>query len=127
MVEYVGVGLLSSSALVYFWATGLFFFQGRGTPLPFSPPQHFVARGPYRYSRNPMALSVVAGAAGLSLLLAPPAGLLATAVLACVLHRYITRQEEPTLVERFGGPYVAYCERVPRWLFGASAPRRAAA
>ena len=107
---------------LYSFAVWLFVTAGRGTPLPFSPPQLFVARGPYRYTRNPMALSVVVGAMGASSLFGSALGSLATILVALVLHAYITRREEPALVQRFGESYVAYCEDVPRWAFGRSSP-----
>lgn len=125
LTDLIGLVLLALAAVVYSWALWLFLTRGRGTPLPFAPPRHFVATGPYRYTRNPMALSVVVGAAGASLWLGSPSGSIATTVLAVVLHVYVTRWEEPVLVRRFGEPYLAYCEQVPRWVFGASQPGRA--
>jgi protein-S-isoprenylcysteine O-methyltransferase Ste14 len=120
-LELLGLLILAPAALVYVWCFALFLFRGRGTPLPFAPPTEFVTQGPYRCSRNPMALSVICAAAGLSLYLRSPLGLVGSAGLAFILHVFITRFEEPGLVRRFGEPYVAYCRRVPRWLPGTPA------
>ena len=125
-MELLGLLILAPSALVYVWCVALFLFRGRGTPLPFAPPTEFVAQGPYRHSRNPMALSVVCGAVGLSLYLRSPLVLVLSAGLALVLHRWVTRVEEPGLVRRFGDAYVAYCRQVPRWVPGTK-PAEAAA
>ena len=127
MLELTGAILVGISVAIYGSSVWLFMTVGRGTPLPFAPPQQFVTLGPYRRTRNPMALSVVALLAGLSLLFGSLLGLAGTALAALVLHIYITRREEPLLVERFGEPYVTYREAVPRWVLGPSSPRRAAA
>jgi protein-S-isoprenylcysteine O-methyltransferase Ste14 len=104
------------AALSYLHCAWLLLRRGRGTPLPFAPPREFVAEGPYRYTRNPMALSVVSGIAGASLALGSIPGLASALLVAFALHLYITRREEPALARRFGGSYAAYRERVPRWL-----------
>lgn len=117
-LEVLGLVILAPAVLVYLWCVAVFIFRGRGTPLPFAPPREFVARGPYGYSRNPMALSVICGAVGLSLTLGAPVGLFFTGGLAFILHLYISRREEPELVRRFGESYAAYCRQVPRWVPG---------
>jgi protein-S-isoprenylcysteine O-methyltransferase Ste14 len=63
-----------------------------------------------------MALSVVAGLAGVSLAIGSPVGLVSSGLLALALHVYITRREEPELARRFGESYASYCAKVPRWL-----------
>jgi protein-S-isoprenylcysteine O-methyltransferase Ste14 len=115
-MELIGFLIVALAASAYACCVWLFLARGRGTPLPFAPPHEFVAEGPYRYTRNPMALSVVAGIAGLSLALGSAAGLGIAALVALALHLYITQREEPELSRRFGESYVSYCERVPRWL-----------
>jgi protein-S-isoprenylcysteine O-methyltransferase Ste14 len=115
MLELIGFFVVVVAAAVYLSGLWLFARAG-GTPLPFAPPRELVVKGPFRYTRNPLALSVVAGAAGLSLALRSPGGALLTALLAVVLHLYISRREEPVLSRRFGEAYVSYCKRVPRWV-----------
>jgi protein-S-isoprenylcysteine O-methyltransferase Ste14 len=115
-MERVGLAIVILAACLYAACVGLFAVRGRGTPLPFAPPREFVAKGPYRHVRNPMALSVVAGIAGLALALGAPALLAGAGALALVLHVYITGREEPELTRRFGVAYVSYCETVPRWV-----------
>jgi protein-S-isoprenylcysteine O-methyltransferase Ste14 len=123
-LELLGIIILAVAAPIYVWCFALFLTRGRGTPLPFAPPSEFVGQGPYLYSRNPMALSVICGAIGLSLLLGSLLGLVLSGALAFILHLYISRREEPELVRRFGESYVGYCMRVPRWVPGTK-PRKA--
>jgi protein-S-isoprenylcysteine O-methyltransferase Ste14 len=126
-VEYLGFVIASVAACTYASCAWLFIARGRGTPLPFAPPREFVASGPYRHIRNPMALSVVLGTAGVSLALGSPAGLGFAGLLAAALHLYITYREEPELRRRFGDSYVWYCRQVPRWLPRIGGRRRAGA
>ena len=49
------ITLLCGTALVT-WTIFLFKTIGQGTPNPKLPPKTFVVNGPYRFSRNPMAL-----------------------------------------------------------------------
>src|SRR5207302_11218819 len=51
------------------WCFALFVQVGRGTPNPTMPPTALVTVGPYRWTRNPIALSHAAALFGLSLLL----------------------------------------------------------
>jgi protein-S-isoprenylcysteine O-methyltransferase Ste14 len=127
MLAILGAVLMVASVFVYGSSMWLFVSRGRGTPLPFAPPEVFVAAGPYRHTRNPMALSVVAFLAGVSGVMGSLITSVGTAVAAVALHIYITRREEPLLVERFGESYLSYCRTVPRWLLRVSSPGRDAA
>ena len=92
-----------------------FVFVGQGTPAPFDPPRRLVAKGPYRFVRNPMYLGAglaLAGAAafyGSIPLLGYALGFL------LVMHLFVVMYEEPTLRRLFGEDYEAYCRRVGRW------------
>ncbi len=106
--------LLCGTALAA-WTIFLFKTQGQGTPNPKLPPRVFVVSGPYRWSRNPMALG------GLLVLLGEAAvyyspSLLALAVLyGVVIYLNAMLVEEPELRARFGEPYTDYLKRVPRF------------
>lgn len=96
-----------------FW---LFVRDGRGTPAPMAPTETLVARGPYRFVRNPMYLSVAAIIAGQSLLFGNVGvlvyGAVATGLMAAFTHGY----EEPMLRAAFGAQYVTYSRHVSAWL-----------
>jgi protein-S-isoprenylcysteine O-methyltransferase Ste14 len=94
----------------------LFAVDGHGTLAPVDPPLVFVARGPYRVTRNPMYVGVALWLIGLASL---TADLRLAGYALCVLgafHLFVMFIEEPSLRRRFGAPYEAYTQRVPRWI-----------
>jgi protein-S-isoprenylcysteine O-methyltransferase Ste14 len=95
-----------------------FVVRGHGTPAPTAPPTALVAVGPYRWTRNPMYLGILAMLAGEALAFRSPA-MLAYALSAwAVMELFVRWYEEPSLARRFGPAYDAYRRRVPRW-FGS--------
>jgi protein-S-isoprenylcysteine O-methyltransferase Ste14 len=93
-----------------------FILRGHGTPACFDPPQQLVAKGIYRYSRNPMILGNVATVLGLGLIFHSTAILLYGIVLMLGFHFYFLLVEEPRLEQRFGDSYRQYARRVGRWV-----------
>ncbi len=90
--------------------------RGRGTPIPFDPPQRLVVTGPYAYVANPMQVCVVAsllilGLALQSWLLAAAAGVAVVYALGVVRwHHSID------IVPRFGEAWRVYRTHVRNWL-----------
>lgn len=75
-----------------------------------------VEEGPYRFSRNPLYLSLCLFLLGLALALHDGWLVLGVPALALSLDRLVIAREEPFLRELFGGRYADYCRRVRRWL-----------
>ncbi len=100
---------------LYLWASCLLSRHGRGAYVEFDPPQAFVATGPFRWVRNPIAACVVGMLLGEAILFSST-GIFLLFVLAVPLaHAQVIWLEEPLLKRRFGSAYVEYCARVPRW------------
>jgi protein-S-isoprenylcysteine O-methyltransferase Ste14 len=90
--------------------------SGRGTLSPVDPPRNLVIRGPYRYVRNPMYLSVTLIVLG-EVLLTQSRGLLAFwALWFAAVNLFVLGYEEPTLRSQFGAEYERYSAAVGRWL-----------
>jgi protein-S-isoprenylcysteine O-methyltransferase Ste14 len=119
--EIVGAAIALLGAGIALWCIATFAATGRGTPAPFDPPRRLVARGPYRYVRNPMYLGAVLALGGAALVYRSP--LLAAYVVAFFVacHLVVLLYEEPALRRRFGRAYADYCRRVPRWRVSCSA------
>jgi protein-S-isoprenylcysteine O-methyltransferase Ste14 len=56
---WLGLPPAAVGAAVYLWCAWDFATFGRGTPLPLDPPKQLVARGLYRFVRNPMYVGVL--------------------------------------------------------------------
>jgi protein-S-isoprenylcysteine O-methyltransferase Ste14 len=106
----VAAGMLATSAL-------LVFRQARTTVLPaLRPTTTIVERGPYRFSRNPMYLSMVLAYVGVSIIMNSIYAMAALPVLISVIHFFVIRREERYLSAKFGQSYDAYRARVRRWI-----------
>ena len=83
----------------------------RGTLAPWDPPKCLVAVRLYRFTRNPMYLSILLLLAAGSRWLAGYAG-----CLAILFHIRVVLHEEPWLRRNFPDAWASYSARVPRWL-----------
>jgi protein-S-isoprenylcysteine O-methyltransferase Ste14 len=99
--------------------------RGQGAYVEFDPPSRFVADGPYRMVRNPVAGCVLGMLLGEAIALSST-GVLALFLLAAPLaHLQVMLLEEPLLRKRFGDVYEQYCRCVPRWIPRLQGPRTA--
>jgi protein-S-isoprenylcysteine O-methyltransferase Ste14 len=115
-VWILGIVVTVAGAALAIWCVLAFAIVGRGTPAIFDPPRQLVARGPYRWVRNPMYIGATLAVAGAAIVYrSPPLALYAGGFLM-VAHAFVLIYEEPTLRRKFGAEYDAYCARVPRWL-----------
>ncbi len=111
-----GVGLMVVGGLLAAACIGGFVIWGHGTPAPFDAPRRFVARGPYRFVRNPMYIGGWAVLAGYGLMQRSPAILWLSLVMIGCAHLFVVLYEEPNLERRFGEEYRGYKRTVHRWL-----------
>lgn len=94
---------------------------GKGTPLPLDHAEKLVIAGPYRYVRNPMALSGIGQGLAVALFLGSPLVAL-YALMGSAIWQFIFKPlEEDDLERRFGPPFVKYREEVRCWLPRTSA------
>jgi protein-S-isoprenylcysteine O-methyltransferase Ste14 len=108
IVVAVGAGLSSFAAAI---------FQARETTRkPWGEPTAFVILSPYTWTRNPMYLGIVTTLFGLAIFFSSIAMLLAPAVFFAVIDRLVIPREEETMERLFGQDYVAYKDRVRRWI-----------
>ncbi len=92
------------------------FLMRRTTLNPFADPSVLVARGPYRFSRNPMYLSLIIAYLGAALMFGSVWPLVALPVPVAILIRVVIPFEEARMRTIFGASYQDYCARVRRWL-----------
>ncbi len=112
----LAIVLIVLGAVGYFWCAWDFAFAGRGTPAPIDPPKVLVARGLYRFVRNPMYISVLLVLVGESLLFRSLALLRYAVFWFAIVYLFVVLYEEPALKRRFGASYEEYRRRVWRWI-----------
>jgi protein-S-isoprenylcysteine O-methyltransferase Ste14 len=83
---------------------------------PYKPATTVVTGGPFRYTRNPLYLSMTLIYGGISALAnALPAALLLLVVLR-LMRRGVIEREERYLERKFGDEYIEYKVGTPRWI-----------
>ena len=111
-------GAMAAVGLAIELAAILAFRRARTTVNPLRPHNAslVVAGGPYRFSRNPMYLGLLAVLAGWAVWLGNPLGAAVLAAFVGAVTVLQIRPEEAALAAKFGEGYAAYCRRVRRWL-----------
>jgi protein-S-isoprenylcysteine O-methyltransferase Ste14 len=101
---------------VYLWCAWDFATFGGGTPLPLDAPKRLVARGLYRFVRNPMYVGVLLAILGQALCFGSVPTLWYALAIALFFHSFVVFYEEPALRRKFGESYAEYTKTVPRWI-----------
>jgi protein-S-isoprenylcysteine O-methyltransferase Ste14 len=115
LLRRIGIVLAASGLALDVWSVVLFRRAGTN-PLPFRPSTAFVARGPYRFTRNPMYLGMTLLIGGVGLWSARAWIALSALLGAAVIHLYAIPREERYLERTFGESYRDYRRRVRRWV-----------
>lgn len=112
-----GWGILGLGFVALVWCVRDFYVIGKGTLAPWEPPEKLVVVGLYRYSRNPMYVSVLLMLIGWAMTFGdwPLVGY--AAVVAVGFHLRVTLNEEPFLAEKHGTDWEEYSKQVGRWLW----------
>ncbi len=112
-VPAIVLGIAGLTGLLYcIWG---FAFYGRGTLAPVRPPELLVIQGLYRYTRNPMYMSILGILLAESILLRSQELLIYAAIVFVLFAGFIRIYEEPHLRRQYGDTYAEYCRSVPRW------------
>jgi protein-S-isoprenylcysteine O-methyltransferase Ste14 len=111
----IGAALFVGSALVGMWGERV--MKRAGTNVrPNLPTTAIVTDGPFRYTRNPLYVSLVGLSLGVGLLVNGLWPLVVVVPTVAVLQWGVIAREERYLAAKFGEPYLAYQKRVRRWL-----------
>jgi protein-S-isoprenylcysteine O-methyltransferase Ste14 len=113
------LGLGSILLLLAFLNAGsalLTFRRWRTTVKPNGEASALLSSGPFRWTRNPLYLSLAAVLAGCGLTRNSGWMLLLVPGLVLLLDRLVIAREEVRLRSQFGDDYLAYTQRVRRWL-----------
>ena len=113
----IGIGLIIL-ALVADLGALLLFIRANTTINPLKPhhTEQLVTHGSYRFSRNPMYLSMVVILLGWALWLGSLTPFFAIPLLIWTLTEMQIKPEEAILTQKFGNDYLTYQQHVRRWL-----------
>lgn len=111
----LGAALAAAGGAVLAWSAALFRAAGNRLSSMRAPAQ-LIEEGPYRYSRNPMALGTAALLAGAGLALGQPLLVVAALAYLSIVAQAHIPVEEARLLHHFGGWYRDYLGRTRRWL-----------
>jgi protein-S-isoprenylcysteine O-methyltransferase Ste14 len=110
-----GAGLLLASGALAITAQRTMKRAGTNV-LPSQPSLNIVSSGPYRFTRNPIYVANATAYLGLALILNTLWPVFLFVPMLIVLDWGIIRREERYLEAKFGDTYLAYKERVRRWI-----------
>jgi protein-S-isoprenylcysteine O-methyltransferase Ste14 len=106
---------LNGSGALALWASG-FMVHARTHINPLRPSTALVTGGPYRFSRNPLSVSLVMLYIGMALQINTVWPIILMPALLWVNHFGIILREERYLESKFGDEYRNYRATVRRWL-----------
>jgi protein-S-isoprenylcysteine O-methyltransferase Ste14 len=112
----IGLVALVPGLVGLFWCVRDFYVKGKGTLAPWSPPKELVVVGLYRWSRNPMYVSVLLVLVGWALGFGSRTLWIYAAIVAVGFHLRVLLNEEPFLARTHGAAWETYRGRVRRWL-----------
>jgi protein-S-isoprenylcysteine O-methyltransferase Ste14 len=101
--------------VVGFVGAGLFLRQ-RTAIVPFKPASHLVTSGIYGWTRNPMYAGMALSYAGVAVVSNSLAALVLLPLVLATIQGQVIAREEAYLERAFGSAYVAYKNRVRRWI-----------
>lgn len=115
LLETAGWLLMTASGVIALSSIWMF-RRHRTTILPMRAASSLVVEGPYRFSRNPMYVSMALLYLGLACWYGSWWTLLLFPAMIAVIARFVIAREEAYLGRRFGRAYEQYRKRVRRWL-----------
>jgi protein-S-isoprenylcysteine O-methyltransferase Ste14 len=110
-----GTAVLAIALALFAWAIMTMTRAGSNVPTSM-PTTTIVDAGPYRFTRNPIYLSMALGLVGLAIAFDTLWLLIALVPFALVIHYGVIAREEAYLERKFGDVYRRYRARVRRWL-----------
>jgi len=107
--------LFAAGAAMAGWCL-LLFRRARTTTVPGQAPAQLVTSGPYRFTRNPMYVSLTLAYLGEAGLLRQSWPVILLPLVLAYLHWTVIPVEEARLTEVFPAQYAEYRSRVRRWI-----------
>jgi len=111
----IGLAPIAFGIVLNLWTDSL--FKKRETTVkPYEQPSSLLVAGPFRLSRHPMYLGMVAILLGEAMLFGSLSALLLPLVFAVLMEWLFIPYEERNMQAQFGEEYLAYKKKVRRWI-----------
>ncbi|MEW6324962.1 MAG: isoprenylcysteine carboxylmethyltransferase family protein [Nitrospirota bacterium] len=115
MTSVLGLSMIGTGVLLA--AAGFRAMIRVGTHIdPFKPTTALATDGPFRFTRNPLYLSLTLLYGGIALFVNLPWAMLLLPIVLWMIRRGVIDREERYLEQQFGEDYLRYKRRVRRWL-----------
>jgi len=112
---YLGIMPILFGIVINIWADAL--FKKRSTTVkPHETPTYFETSGPFRISRHPMYLGMVAILLGVAVLLGSLTSFLSPVLFITLMDKIFIPMEERNMEKTFGDKYMDYKKKVRRWI-----------
>lgn len=113
--QWIGSALIAWAAVLGVSAFAQF-WRKHTSVMPHRPTTAIIETGPFRFTRNPLYVSLALGYIGIAILLNSAWPLLLLPLVLLVMHRGVVLREERYLEQKFGDEYNSYKTRVRRWI-----------
>jgi len=114
-INLLGLIFILIGIVLNLWTDRL--FKNYATTVkPSEEPVELIIEGPFRFSRNPMYLGMVAILLGVFIFLGSLSSFILIPIFAVLIHKNFIKAEEESLEKIFGKQFVKYKDRVRRWL-----------
>jgi protein-S-isoprenylcysteine O-methyltransferase Ste14 len=113
--RYLGIVLIGFGVVLNLWTDSLF-KRHKTTVKPYENPAHLEVVGPFRISRHPMYLGMVAILLGIAIALGSLVTFVLPIVFVILMETMFIPFEEKNLEEVFGREYLDYKKNVRRWI-----------
>ena len=110
------IGILIGFSGIYLVYIAKTTFDKHKTSFTFKKPTRLLTTGIYKYTRNPMYLSITIFLLGFSILLGSLVSFLAPILFFLIINIFFIPFEERWLTELFGKDYLEYKKKVRRWI-----------
>jgi len=115
MCKITGGSVAAAAGLLTLW--GSFTMRSAGTNInPHRPTTVIVRNGPFRFSRNPLYISLIVLTLGGAIFYDVAWALVTLIPVFLIVRNYVVRREESYLEAKFGAPYLEYKAKVRRWI-----------
>jgi len=111
----IGLSLIGFGFLLAFNSISRFIKAKTGV-VPFSKSTALITEGFYKYTRNPMYVGMNSFLLGLLIILNNPINFIYLVIFFFIVRNLFVIKEEVQMLETFGEEYLAYKNKVRRWL-----------